>query len=161
MRLSREDQRGGSTSSSSPVTADKASRWMERRKARRAQFSALDWGHSQGLRDETNPLMFQNRDQYNNIARWLSAAAAAEDGGVGPMGPDVQRGTPWDWHHSGPYETSGAQWSNLGNDLRNGWNSAVDWHNRQLGGYAKGGYGNNVVHLLGLLGRAASGGYDR
>jgi hypothetical protein len=66
---------------------------MDRRKARKARQSAVEWGRDRGLKGKANPLLFNNRAEYNSIARFLQAMAARDAaageplGMAGPTGP--------------------------------------------------------------------------
>ena len=86
-------------------SSSKATRWMDKRKARQARRTATEWGRDRGLSGAANPLMFHNRNEYNRIGAFLQAMAArdAAAGPLGMAGPDMARGQgPQVIHGRGP-----------------------------------------------------------
>jgi hypothetical protein len=110
------------------MNSGKTKKWIERRQAVQARGAARDWGATQGLKGKANPLMFNNRQQYDDIARFLRAQSAA---------PAVQGAA----DAAGPLgEGYGNERYQRGQMIEHGWDSGIDpfsranplnWRNQQ------------------------------
>jgi hypothetical protein len=152
-RLSREDQGGASTVAARGLNRAKTDRWMQRRSTRKANLAARLWGHDQGLEHEQNPLYFRNRQEYDNIANWLSAMAARDAAEGGALGMAPARGPQgaFEYPHHGPYDSAMDDYSAVGRDIGN--------VARAVGGWIGNGrinHDDNVRAALGWLYRAAT-----
>lgn len=81
---SGETMDSGPAGPQGPVGPAKVKRWADRRKTRQQRSTARNWGRSQGLRGDLNPLLWKNRQQHDDIVAWLRWAQAQDQGDMAP-----------------------------------------------------------------------------
>jgi len=161
-RPSREDQpRRAAQRPSKPYDIySKADRWMNKRKSVKSRFAAGMYGVRTGLDDRENPLMFNNRQEYEDIARWLAAAKANEQGQMGAMGPTMQRGS-YEPQGYGQYDAGIDDWQELGRGIGRGFDIMGDYASRVRPTDFLMPFNRQIGNIGRMLYRGARGDYDR